>query len=93
MRYVTSIERMGFENGMQQGIQQGIQQGKQQGMQQGLHQGKALLIQQLLAVKFANADVSQFEQLLLSATDQALDRFAMRLLVADTIEEVFSTQQ
>ena len=28
MRYVTSIERMGFENGMQQGIQQGIQDRK-----------------------------------------------------------------
>jgi flagellar biosynthesis/type III secretory pathway protein FliH len=33
--YVTTGERIGFEQGMQQGVQQGIQQGVQQGVQQG----------------------------------------------------------
>ena len=37
--YITSVERIGFQQGMQQGIQQGIQQGMQQGIRQGIQQG------------------------------------------------------
>jgi hypothetical protein len=76
MRYVTSIERMGFENGMQQGMQQ----------------GKAWLLQQMLAVKFPNTDLSQYQDKLSNASEDTIARFAMQLLVANSIDEVFSTQ-
>ena len=39
MAYISTIERLGIEQGIQQGMQQGIQQGMQQGIQQGMQQG------------------------------------------------------
>ena len=39
MQYITSVERIGMQQGLQQGMQQGLQQGMQQGLQQGMQQG------------------------------------------------------
>ena len=37
--YITSVERMGFRQGLQQGMQEGLQQGMQEGLQQGMQKG------------------------------------------------------
>ena len=39
MPYVTSVERLGMQQGLEQGRQQGLEQGRQQGLEQGRQQG------------------------------------------------------
>jgi hypothetical protein len=39
MPYITSIERLGREEGLRQGLEQGLQQGLQRGLQQGRQEG------------------------------------------------------
>ena len=52
MRYITSVERIGMQQGMEKGLQQGLQQGMQQGKQEGIHQGQAEMVLRLLNRRF-----------------------------------------
>jgi flagellar biosynthesis/type III secretory pathway protein FliH len=42
MPYITSIERMGREEGLQAGRQEGLQAGRQEGLRKGREQGREL---------------------------------------------------
>lgn len=76
MPYVTSIERLGIQQGMQQGIQQGMQQGSR----------KVLL--RLLAKKFGliPADIKKRVEV---ADEEQVLRWSELILSAKSIGEVF----
>ena len=76
MPYITSVERIGIKKGIEQGIQQGIQQ------------GEVLVLRRLLSRRFG-ALPPWVEERLAQADQEALERWAERLLEAVTIEEVF----
>lgn len=50
--FITSVERIGMQQGMEKGLQQGLQQGMQQGKQEGIHQGQAEMVLRLLNRRF-----------------------------------------
>jgi hypothetical protein len=79
----------GLRQGVQEGIQQGMQQGIQQGMQQGMQQGRAVLLAKQLRHRFGVLPALELERLA-AASDEQLDRWALALLHADTLEQVFS---
>ena len=92
MRYVSSIERIGFENGkqhgMQQGIQQGVQQGVQQGMQQGMQQGELTMLFRLLERKFGKIS-KKVKQKIEAADSDTLLGWGEKILNASTVDDVF----
>ena len=73
---------------IEEGIQQGLQQGREQAVQQGLQQGKRLLLIQLLATKFGALPESVTEQIQRMTADEELDQLGVRLLTADSLEEM-----
>jgi hypothetical protein len=80
MPYVTSAERFGIEKGLQQGLQQGLLQGRQE--------GEAALLQSLLARRFG-ALPDAFRIRLASATVDQLESWAIKVLDAQSLEEIF----
>ncbi len=104
MRYVSSIERIGFETGfekgmqqgVQQGVQQGIQQGVQQGMQQGVQQGVRRGVQQgettmlfrQMERKFGKVS-KKVKQKIEAADSDTLLTWGEKILNASTINDVF----
>ena len=77
MTLAEQWQREGFEKGLQQGLEKGLQQGL-----------RSLLLSQLEA-KFGTVPPAQLARLD-GADEAALRRFARRLLVAASIEEVFA---
>ncbi len=74
---VGQMRESGFiTDWIEDGIQQGLQQGKQ-----------ALLIQQLMA-KFGELPQSVTEQIHGMTTEEELDQLGIRLLTADSLEEI-----
>ena len=69
-------------------IEEGIQQGLEQGRQQERQQGKRLLLIQLLATKFGALPESVTEQIQGMTADEELDQLGIRLLTADSLEEM-----
>ncbi len=84
MRYVTSIEQIGFEHGMQQGMQQGVQQGKLSGV--------AEAIEKLVRVKFSDGNDADFMLKLYAADQETLNACLLRVLTANSIDEVLGVQ-
>lgn len=72
----------------QQLRQEGLQQGLQQGMQQGLHRGEALFLENLLKNKFSHVSEKHL-QFLRNASEAQLMEWGKRLLIEQTLEEVF----
>ena len=77
-----------IEEGIQQGLEQARQQERQQGLQQGLQQGKRLFLIQLLVAKFGELSQSVTDQIQGMTTDEELDQLGVRLLTADSLEEM-----
>ena len=69
-------------------IEEGIQQGLEQGRQQERQQGKRLLLIQQLATKFGALPESVTEQIQRMTADEELDQLGIRLLTADSLEEM-----
>ena len=69
-------------------IEEGIQQGLEQGRQQERQQGKRLLLIQLLATKFGELPQSVTEQIQGMTADEELDQLGIRLLTANSLEEM-----
>ena len=69
-------------------IEEGIQQGLEQGRQQERQQGKRLLLIQLLATKFGALPESVTEQINGMTADEELDQLGIRLLTANSLEEM-----
>ena len=91
------IKNKGFEEGMQQGMQEGIQQGMQEGMQQGMQQGiqqgmqqgKYGLLERILVSRFGPLPEWAMQRLGAASSEQ-LDRWAERVLMAESIQGVLS---
>jgi predicted transposase YdaD len=81
---VTSVERFGIERGMQQGLEQGLEQGRQEGRQEG----EISLLERLLFKRFGPLPPATRARLAQASTDQ-LERWAERLLDAQTLDAVF----
>jgi predicted transposase YdaD len=74
--------------GLAEGMQKGMQQGMQQGMQKGMHDGKAELLASLIRRKFGEAAVAGLREQLKAASLEQLDRWAERVLTAESAEDV-----
>ncbi len=81
MRYVTSIERMGREEGLEQGLAQG--------RQQGFLQGEASVLRRLLTHRFERLP-GWVEQRLEQANRKELEEWADRVIEAPALEDVFA---
>ena len=84
MRYVSSIERIGFENGKQRGMQHGMQQG----MRQGMRQGESTMLFRLLERKFGQVN-EEAKQKIEAADSDTLLEWGEKILSASTIDDVF----
>jgi len=76
--------REGLEAGLAQGLEQGLEQGIARGAQQGRH----ALLEHLLTHRFGPLSMAQRERLNAANTEQ-LDRWAIALLDAPTLDAVF----
>jgi len=96
MRYITSVERIGREEGLQQGIQQGIQQGLQQGLQQGVQQGReegkreGLLeaIEMGLSLKFGDEGEKLLPAICAIQNSERLEKIKNAVRTADNLAQV-----
>ena len=76
------------EIGIQKGLQLGLKEGLEQGLQQGSHTGIAGILHALLLQKFGNLP-DWVSQRLQQADTVVLQRWAINLLQAQTLDDVF----
>ena len=70
-------------------IERGLAQGRREGIDQGIDLGRASLLGKLLTKRFGKLPLWAEEKLRLADSDQQ-ERWAMRIIIAVTLEEVFS---
>lgn len=80
MPYITSAERFGIEKGRQQGLQQGLQQ------------GEVALLQRQLSRRFGPLPDAVRARLTSASIDQ-LETWAIRVLDAESLNEVFDQRE
>ncbi|VCU70492.1 hypothetical protein PIGHUM_02564 [Pigmentiphaga humi] len=68
--------------------QEGLEAGREEGRRKGLQEGKAGLLEQLLARRFGPLPLAVRERLA-GASDGELDSWALNVLDAASLEEVF----
>lgn len=83
MNYVTSFERIGIQKGIKKGIEQGIEQGKVL--------GESEMLVKLLKNKFRRIP-KQYSDKIKQANPDRLISWAMKLLRAPKIEDVFAEE-
>ncbi|WP_295993750.1 transposase [Rugamonas sp.] len=104
MRHISSIERIGMERGRKIGREEGVRVGIKEGHEKGLREGerkgerkgalkgavdgKSKLLAHMLSVRF-DYTVGYMRKRLAGATGEQLDRWAIRLLTAASLDEVF----
>jgi hypothetical protein len=93
MPYVTSIERVLLKRerqaGEQTGLQTGLQTGEQNGLQKGELQGFAKMLATLITSKFGQ--LPDWAQACIAQADEVvLNQWAVRVLDAQRIEDVFA---
>ena len=84
MRYVSSFERIAQKKGMEQGMERGMERG----MEQGVGKGQARLLNRLIQHRFGALPVD-LEARLHAATPEQLETWALRVLDAASLEDVF----
>ena len=89
MGLVSVLKEEGRQEGLQQGVQQGIQQGVQQGVQQGIQQGRCALLERILTRRFGTLP-DWAQQQLKAASSEQLDRWAERVLEAESLQGVIN---
>ena len=72
-----------------QAVQEGVEAGLQKGRKLGKRQGEATIVLKQLQLKFGALDSSTRSRVR-RAEPEELERWAQRLLTADTLDEVFS---
>lgn len=77
------------QEGFQQGLQQGRELGLEQGRELGLELGRRRLLLELLEGRFGQL-TEKARARLESADEQALQRYAQRLLTAGSLDDVFA---
>jgi hypothetical protein len=80
MRYVTSIEQIGFENGMQQGIEAG----KLSGLVEA--------VQGLIRRKFPDVDEEKWMPILHAADKNTLHHYLSQVLDASNVDDIFGAK-
>ncbi|VCU70787.1 flagellar assembly protein H [Pigmentiphaga humi] len=80
--------RTGLEQGIEQGMARGLEQGLAQGREEGRQEVGARLLENLLTGKFGPLPDAVLEQLR-TATASRLETWALNLLDAGTLDEVF----
>ena len=83
MPYVTSIERLGREEGHKEGRKEGHKEGYKEGRQQG----EALVLMRLIELKFGPPSEAVRAQINAADADTLL-RWSERILTAQSLEEV-----
>ena len=83
MAYVTSIERIGREEGLTQGREEGLTQG----LTQGRVEGKRATLQRLVRVRFGGT-TEALEQRIAAADETALDDLLDRVVVVTSLEDL-----
>ena len=83
MPYVTSIERLG----RQEGREEGREAGREEGLEAGRQQGEALVLLRLITLKFGPPSEPVREQIA-TADSETLLRWSERILTAQTLDEV-----
>ena len=86
--FEEEVEQMRESGFITDWIEEGIQQGLEQGRQQERQQGKRLLLIQQLATKFGALPESVTEQIQRVTADEELDQLGIRLLTANSLEEM-----
>lgn len=74
-----------------EGLEEGRQEGRKEGRQEGLEQGRLTLLRKLLARKFGPLPES-IQQKLSAASSTQLDAWAMNVLDAATLDDVFADE-
>jgi flagellar biosynthesis/type III secretory pathway protein FliH len=98
MRYITTVERHGIEQGRQEGLQQGVEKGLREGVEKGLRQGvekgqregEAALLRRLLLRRFEQLP-SWAEERLDEANREQIESWSDRLFEAEQLEDVFGS--
>lgn len=88
MQYVSSFEEFLKE----EGIQEGMQRGRQEGRQEGKQEGEVNLLAMLLATRFGSLPPAIHQRLAQASIDQ-IERWAKRVLDAESLEAVFLDNQ
>lgn len=88
MPYITSIERRALKKGLEQGQAQGFERGQTHGFERGQTQGRMQQLHKLLEHRFGPLPDWTAERLG-KATPSLLDDWALRLLDAARVEDVF----
>lgn len=83
MPYVTSIERLGREEGHKEGHKEGHEEGYKEGRQEG----EALVLMRLIELKFGPPSEAVRAQINAADADTLL-RWSERILTAQTLDEV-----
>ncbi|CAM4317085.1 DUF4351 domain-containing protein [Bordetella tumbae] len=88
MAYVTSIERVRSKQARAEGLKEGLERGREQGFEQGQRQGTAKSLTTLVMAKFGA--LPDWAQVRINEADEAsLQKWMLRLLDAERIEDVF----
>ncbi|MDR1284431.1 MAG: DUF4351 domain-containing protein [Opitutaceae bacterium] len=90
MPYITSIERLGREDGLKEGLEKGWQKGRQEGWQEGRQEGEMLVLRRQLRRRFEDLP-GWAEERLTHASTTELEEWSERILDAVILEDVFSS--
>ena len=81
MRYISSAERIGREDGLAQGIAQGRQEGKVEGRQEGKVEGQRKALRRIVTMRFGAAS-QELENRIAAADEAVLDDLLARAITA-----------
>ena len=84
MKCVTSVERLAIAHGERIGIEKGIEKG----IERGAREGSANLLKRLLTSRFGALAPVICARLAGASTEQ-IEQWGERVLIADSIEDVF----
>jgi flagellar biosynthesis/type III secretory pathway protein FliH len=91
MRYVTSFEQRGIQQGLEQGLQQGLEQGLQQGLEQGLQQGALQQAQEavvkILQTRFTKVPQRLIKQIQLLQKRDQLSQLLEAAILVNSLKE------
>lgn len=90
LTYTQRLWQQGKQEGVQLGRQEGRLEGKLEGKLEGIGQGERELLLKQLKRRFANKATRVYEAKVMQANSTDIERWAINILDAKTIEEVFS---
>ena len=83
--------QQGMEEGRQQGMEEGVEVGRQQGIEAGRQQGMEAVLLRQLRQRFGAEVDPRVEQVVATASSAQLEVWAVRVLSAATLAELFAS--